>query len=77
MIEIPVFTHSKHSSQGRKERIEWIKEKLKPFTYNDEIKKTNITVITTKTRYYLKWLQFSPTTRKDYEEQILFELELI
>ena len=75
--EIANFTYEKHSSQGKQERISWIKEKLKKYTLTDETTKNNVNLITTTIRYYLKWLQFSPNTRKDYEDQILFELKLI
>ena len=75
--EIQNFKYNKHSSQGKAERIAWIKEKLRPYTQTDETTKRNVTVISSKIRYYLKWLQFSPNTRKDYEDQILFELKLI
>jgi len=75
--EIQNFKYNKHSSQGKAERIAWIKEKIKPYTFDDTTTKRNVTVICTKIRYYLKWLQFSPNTRKDYEDQILFELGLI
>jgi hypothetical protein len=75
--EIQNFKYNKHSSQGKAERIAWIKEKLKPYTFDNEVTKTNVTVINNKIRYYLKWLQFSPNTRRDYEDQILFELKLI
>jgi len=75
--QIENFKYNKHSSQGKEERILWIKEKLKPYTISDETTKRNVTVICNKIRYYLRWLQFSPNTRKDYEDQILFELKLI
>jgi len=75
--EIQKFKYNKHSSQGKSERIEWIKEKIKPYTFDNEVTKRNVSIINTKIRYYLRWLQFSPNTRKDYEDQILFELNLI
>jgi len=75
--QIENFKYNKHSSQGKEERILWIKEKLKPYTVNETTTKRNVTVICNKIRYYLRWLQFSPNTRKDYEDQILFELKLI
>ena len=75
--EIQNFKYNKHSSQGKAERISWIKEKLKKYTFDDQVTKRNVNIITTTIRYYLKWLQFSPNTRKDYEDQILFELKLI
>ena len=75
--EIQNFKYNKHSSQGKAERIAWIKEKLKKYTLTDETTKNNVNAITNTIRYYLKWLQFSPNTRKDYEDQILFELRLI
>jgi len=75
--EIENFKYSSHSYQGKAERIAWIKEKLKPYTFDDTTTKRNVTVICSKIRYYLRWLQFSPNTRKDYEDQILFELKLI
>jgi len=75
--EIQNFKYNKHSSQGKAERIAWIKEKLRPYTQCDSSAKRNVNVINNKIRYYLKWLQFSPNTRKDYEDQILFELKLI
>ena len=75
--EIQNFKYNKHSSQGKAERIAWIKEKLKKYTFDDQVTKRNVNIITSTIRYYLKWLQFSPNTRKDYEDQILFELKLI
>ena len=75
--EIQNFKYNKHSSQGKEERISWIKEKLRPYTQTKETTKKNVTIINNKITYYLKWLQFSPNTRKDYEDQILFELKLI
>jgi len=75
--EIQNFKYNKHSSQGKQERISWVKEKLKKYTLTDETTKNNVNLITTTIRYYLRWLQFSPSTRKDYEDQILFELKLI
>ena len=75
--EIQKFKYNKHSSQGKCERIAWIKEKLKKYTLTNKTTKNNVNVITNKIEYYLKWLQFSPNTRKDYEDQILFELGLI
>ena len=75
--EIENFKYEKHSSQGKQERISWIKEKLKKYTLTDETTKNNVNLITTTIQYYLRWLQFSPNTRKDYEDQILFELKLI
>ena len=75
--EIQNFKYNKHSSQGKQERISWVKEKLKKYTLTDETTKNNVNLITTTIRHYLKWLQFSPNTRKDYEDQILFELKLI
>ena len=75
--EIQNFKYNKHSSQGKQERISWVKEKLKKYTLTDETTKNNVNLITTTIRYYLRWLQFSPNTRKDYEDQILFELKLI
>ena len=75
--EIQNFKYNKHSSQGKQERISWVKENLKKYTLTDETTKNNVNLITTTIRYYLRWLQFSPNTRKDYEDQILFELKLI
>jgi len=75
--EIQNFKYNKHSSQGKAERIAWIKEKIKKYTFDETVTKRNVNVITSTIRYYLKWLQFSPNTRKDYEDQILFELKLI
>ena len=75
--EIQNFKYNKHSSQGKQERISWVKEKLKKYTLTNETTKNNVNLITTTIRYYLRWLQFSPNTRKDYEDQILFELKLI
>ena len=75
--EIQNFKYNKHSSQGKQERISWVKEKLKKYTLTDETTKNNVNLITTTIRYYLRWLQFSPNTRKDYEDQILFELKLV
>ena len=46
--EIQNFKYNKHSSQGKEERILWIKEKLKAYTLTDETTKRNVTVITNK-----------------------------
>ena len=74
------FKHSKHSSQGREERIDYIISELR----KDFPKDTNITTISEKItditqviRSCLHPMRFSPTTRKDYEEQILLEMRVI
>ena len=74
------FKYSKHSSQGREERIDYIISEIR----KDYPKDTNIstliekiTEITQVIRSCLLPMRFSPTTRKDYEEQILLEMRVI
>tara|TARA_B100000949_G_C13927770_1_gene303531 strand:+ start:42 stop:269 length:228 start_codon:yes stop_codon:yes gene_type:complete len=74
---IPVFKNYLHSSQGKSERIDWIKEEIKKFTLTDELAKTNVNVINNKIEDCLRLLRLSPNTRKDYRDQILFELKII
>jgi len=74
---IPVFKNDLHSSQGKSERIDWIKDQLKKFTYNEDLAKRNVGVINNKIDDCLRSLRLSPNTRKDYRDQILFELKII
>ena len=74
------FMHPKHSSQGREERIDYIISEIR----KDYPKDTNISTLTEKInditmviRSCLLPMRFSPTTRKDYEEQILLEMRVI
>ena len=74
---VPVFKNNLHSSQGKAERIDWIKGELKKFTLTDELAKNNVNVINNKMEDCLRLLRLSPNTRKDYRDQILFELKII
>jgi hypothetical protein len=74
------FKHSKHSSQGREERIDYIISEIR----KDYPKDTNITTLADKIseiteviRSCMIPMRFSHTTRKDYEEQILQEMRVI
>ena len=40
-----IFKNDLHSSQGKSERIDWIKEEIKKFTLTDELAKINVNVI--------------------------------
>ena len=74
------FKHSKHSSQGREERIDYIISEIRkdyPKDTNISILAEKITEITQVIRSCLLPMRFSPTTRKDYEEQILLEMRVI
>ena len=74
---LPLFKNELHSSQGKSERIDWIKGELKKFTLTDELAKNNVNVINNKMEDCLRLLRLSPNTRKDYRDQILFELKII
>ena len=84
MIEIPVFTHNKHSSQGREERIKFILSEIKKnpdfnfqaSPYSKERCK-NLRSITDTIQYCLRMMHYAPQTRKDIQEQILMELKII
>jgi len=74
------FKHSKHSSQGREERIDYIISEIRkeyPKDTNISILAEKITEITMIIRSCLLPMRFSPITRKDYEEQILLEMRVI
>tara|TARA_B100001245_G_C22729495_1_gene354189 strand:+ start:61 stop:294 length:234 start_codon:yes stop_codon:yes gene_type:complete len=74
------FKHSKHSSQGREERIDYILSEIRkeyPKDTNISTLADKITEITQVIRSCLLPMRFSPTTRKDYEEQILLEMKVI
>jgi len=73
----PDFKSDLHSSQGKCERIDWIKEEIKKYTLTDELAKRNINVINNKIADCLRLLRLSPNTRRDYTDQILFELKII
>ena len=84
MIEIPVFTHNKHSSQGREERIKFILSETKKnpdFNFQEspysKERCKNLTSINDDINYCLRMMHFSSSTRKDYTEQILMELKII
>ncbi len=74
------FKYSKHSSQGREERIDYIISEIR----KEYPKDTNITTLVDKIseiteviRSCMIPMRFSHTTRKDYEVQILQELRVI
>ena len=83
-IELPDFTHSKHSSQGREERINFIMDEVKKnpdFNYEGKPytkeRCKNLVSITDTIDYCLRMMMFSASTRRDYKEQILMMLKLI
>ena len=69
------FKHSKHSSQGREERIDYIISEIR----KDYPKETNISTLADKISEITMVIRscLRPTTRKDYEEQILQEMRVI
>ena len=84
MIEIPVFTHNKHSSQGREERIKFILSEIKKnpdFNFQEspysKERCKNLRSITDTIQYCLRMMHYAPQTRKDIQEQILMELKII
>ena len=77
MSMTPNFKSDLHSSQGKCERIDWIKEEIKKYTLTDELAKHNLNVINNKIADCLRLLRLSPNTRRDYTDQILFELKII
>jgi hypothetical protein len=77
MSMIPVFKNDLHSSQGKSERIDWIKEEIKKYALTEEVAKRNLNIINNKIDDCLRLLRLSPNTRKDYRDQILFELKII
>ena len=77
MSMLPLFKNDLHSSQGKSERIDWIKGEIKKFALTDELAKRNVNVINNKMEDCLRLLRLSPNTRKDYRDQILFELKII
>ena len=77
MSMTPIFQNDLHSSQGKSERIDWIKEEIKKYTLTEELAKRNVNVINNKIDDCLRLLRLSPNTRKDYRDQILFELKII
>ena len=81
---IPVFKNNLHSAQGKSERIEWIMDECKrdPAFHFEELAYTpkrcsNVKEITGIIEDMCRQLRLSPNTRKDYAEQILFELKII
>ena len=73
----PIFKNDLHSSKGKSERIDWIKEEIKKYALTDDLAKRNVNVINNKIDDCLKLLRLSPNTRRDYTDQILFELKII
>ena len=78
MSTIPVFKNNLHSSQGKAERIDWIIEFVKkdPAFLFETPEKSDVTIITEIIEDNCRLLRLSPNTRKDYCEQILFELKI-
>ena len=84
MSTIPVFKNNLHSSQGKAERIDWIIIECKkdPAYHFEEPAYTakrcsDVKVITGIIEDMCRLLRLSPNTRKDYCDQILFELKII
>ena len=76
--EIQNFKYNKHSSQGKAERIDWIIGFVKkdPAFLFETPEKSDVTIITEIIEDNCRLLRLSPNTRKDYCEQILFELKI-
>ena len=75
---VPVFKNNLHSSQGKAERIDWIIGFVKqdPAFIFDKPYTSNVKIITEIIEDQCRLLRLSPNTRKDYCEQILFELKM-
>ena len=80
----PVFKSNLHSSQGKSERIDWIIDECRKdasFHFDEPAysskRCTNVKAITTTIEDMCRSLRVSPNTRRDYTEQILFELKII
>ena len=74
------FKNPKHSMNGREERIDYILSEIRkeyPKDTNISTLADKISEITMIIRSCLLPMRFSPTTRKDYEEQILLEMRVI
>lgn len=84
MSMIPVFKNNLHSSQGKSERIQWIIDecrKEESFHFEETAytakRCTDVKAITGTIEDMCRSLRVSPNTRRDYTEQILFELKII
>ena len=84
MIILPDFQHSKQSSQGREERMDFVIAEVKKnpdyhfegAAYTKE-KCTNLVSVEDSITYCLRMMHYAPQTRKDITEQILMELKII
>lgn len=80
----PIFKNNLHSSQGKSERIDWIINECKKSSsfhfeqpaYSSK-RCTDVKAITTTIEDMCRSLRVSPNTRRDYTEQVLFELKII
>ena len=84
MTILPDFQHSKQSSQGREERMDFvIAEVKKNSDYNFEgaaytkERCSNLASIEDTINFCLRLMRYAPQTRKDMTEQILMELKII
>ena len=84
MIILPDFQHSKQSSQGREERMDFvIAEVKKNPDYHFEgaaftkEKCSNLASVEDTINYCLRMMRYAPQSRKDMMEQILMELKII
>ena len=71
-----IFKNDLHSSQGKSERIDWIKGEIKKYTLTEELAKRNVNVINNKIADCLRLLRLSPNTRRDYTDQILLKINV-
>ena len=84
MIILPDFQHSKQSSQGREERMDFVIAEVKKnpdyhfegAAYTKE-RCTNLASVEDTITYCLRMMHYAPQTRKDITEQILMELKII
>ena len=84
MITLPDFEYVKQCAQGREERIQFIISEVKKHpdyhfegaAYTKE-KCSDLASVDDLINLCLRMMHYAPQTRKDYAEQILFELKII
>ena len=84
MIILPDFQHSKQSSQGREERMDFVIAEVKKnpdyhfegAAYTKE-RCSDLAGVEDTINLCLRMMYYGPQTRKDITEQILMELKII
>ena len=84
MIILPDFQHSKQSSQGREERMDFdhVDVQKNPDYHFEGVAYTkercsNLDSVEDTINYCLRMMRYAPQSRKDMMEQILMELKII